>query len=347
MDRWTASFMVRSRRRRPAWKPLAAFFSRLIRRCRGTAVFTRMEALPVLLPSLLGHPEQALDHPLLLPLVDDGVAQVALAPAGLVRVEVLLPGVVPADLALLRDLEALADAFVRLDLRHGASRSGGTGIPPPPRVRSGAFYGAPATSPRKRPRRPRRGDEPEEATNRRRRLLLRHQASHALALDEGRALHLGDVLEGEGEAVHDPAAHLDVGELPAPEHHVDLDLVPLHEELAGPAELHVEVVLVGLGAEADLLDLHGVGLLPALLLLLLPLVLVLPVIHDLRHGRPGVRGDLHEVEPSLPRHPHRPVGRHDADLLALMVDEANLADADPLVHAGLVRHARSRHLPPW
>ena len=43
--------------------------------------------------------------------------------------------------------------------------------------------------------------------------------------------------------------------------------------------------------------------------------------------------NLHEVEPTLLRHGERLLGRHDAELLALIIDDPHLWDTDHLVHA--------------
>ena len=68
--------------------------------------------------------------------------------------------------------------------------------------------------------------------------------------------------------VHDPAAFLDVGQLPATEEHVDQHLVLVLQELACPVDLDPDVLVAGLGTDPDLLDLDLM-----LLLLGLPLLL--------------------------------------------------------------------------
>src|SRR6185369_14140464 len=84
---------------------------------------------------------------------------------------------------------------------------------------------------------------------------------------------------------------------------------------------------------AQLLDLDLVLIAAARLLLLLLLVLVLPEVHDAAHRGPLVRGDLDEVELLVQRQGEG-VGRlHDAELLVVLVDDADLADADVVVDA--------------
>ena len=65
---------------------------------------------------------------------------------------------------------------------------------------------------------------------------------------------------------------------------------------------------------------------------LLFLVLVIPEVHDSADRRDcAVGDDLDQVEPLLPGDGQRLLGRHDAELLAGVVDDANFAHADPLV----------------
>ena len=63
------------------------------------------------------------------------------------------------------------------------------------------------------------------------------------------------------------------------------------------------------------------------------LVLVLPVVHHLHHGRPRVRCHLDQVQTPLRRAVAGLVDGNDADLLAVVGDEPYGADADLLVDA--------------
>ena len=111
-----------------------------------------------------------------------------------------------------------------------------------------------------------------------------------------------------------------------------LDLVAVFEEAAGVLRLEVEVVVVRVGAEADLFELDLVGLLALLLLLLLLLVAELPEVHNLGYGRVRIGGYLDEVEAA-------PLGEFEgcADfvdaVLALRVHDAHAVGADLVVDA--------------
>src|SRR5581483_1894965 len=115
----------------------------------------------------------------------------------------------------------------------------------------------------------------------------------------------------------------------------DLDLVAMLEEAADVSALGLVVMGVDLRPELLLLD-HGEHLVAARLAgLLRALVLELAVVHELADGRPGLRGDLDEVEIRFPGQPQRVVDAHDADLLTVRPDEAYLGHPDPVVDARL------------
>ena len=141
--------------------------------------------------------------------------------------------------------------------------------------------------------------------------------------------------------VDDPPALLDVLQLAAAEQHVDQHLVLVLQELAGLVDLGVDVVVAGLGADADLLQL---------------------LLVDLRSWSPcatagsGTCRSPGSCRPAAARwRPPRP-GRgwprgpspgpgtvgHDAELLAVGADQADGADADLLVdpRAAVVRRLR-------
>src|SRR5262249_38633808 len=105
------------------------------------------------------------------------------------------------------------------------------------------------------------------------------------------------------------------------------------EEALDVLLLELVVVLVDLGPELDLLDLDHLLVLSRLARALLLLVLVLAEIHDSANRRHGGGRDFDEVEAFLLRNGQRLGRRHDAQLLAVVVDDANFAHANPFVHA--------------
>jgi hypothetical protein len=96
-----------------------------------------------------------------------------------------------------------------------------------------------------------------------------------------------------------------------------------------------------LGAQLHLADRHLLLVLARRLLSLLLLVLVLRVVEHADDRRFRGRRDLDEIEIGRARTLERLRGRHDADLLALLVDQANLRHADPVVDASRVPLGRA------
>ncbi len=96
--------------------------------------------------------------------------------------------------------------------------------------------------------------------------------------------------------------------------------------------LELVVVLVGARPQLDLLD-PGALLVPALLVhLLVEVVQVLAIVHDLANGRLGGGGDFDQVESLFPGPFQGFLGRHEAHLLAGVVNQADFPDPNPFVH---------------
>ncbi len=123
--------------------------------------------------------------------------------------------------------------------------------------------------------------------------------------------------------------------LPPPEHDRDLDLRALVEEANDVALLRLVVVDRDLRPELDLLDVDLGLVLPRELRLLLLLVAVLAVVHDLGDRRIRLGGDLDEVESLRLGVCEGVFRRLDAELRAVVVDQADAWHADVLVDPGL------------
>src|SRR5512139_1876841 len=226
--------------------------------------------------------------------------------------DVALPGLGPLDPARPGRAEPLVRAPVRLHLRH---------------LLSLLF-----------PRRHGRGRRPGAPPHR---LFLVHRRGddghHRLPLHLRRGLDLRDVRDRLRDVLqHLEAALGRVRQLPSPEPDGHLHLVPLLQEAADVLELRVQVVLLGLGADLDLLDLDDRLLLPRLLLPLALDVLELPVIHDPAHRRGGHRGHLHQVQVHGAGALERLRGVHDAELFPLGAHQAHLRHLDLLVDSGFL-----------
>ena len=142
-----------------------------------------------------------------------------------------------------------------------------------------------------------------------------------------------DVLE---QALEQRPAALGVGLLAAAEHDRHLDLVAVAQEALDVTLLGLVVVVGDLRAQLDLAHVDLLLVLAGGLRLLLLLVLVLRVIEQPGDRRARVRRHLDQVEIALGGHRQGLVGLDDADLAAVLVDQADLGDADALVDPRLV-----------
>src|SRR5918995_514818 len=106
------------------------------------------------------------------------------------------------------------------------------------------------------------------------------------------------------------------------------------EEAFDMAALGLVVVLGDLRPELDLADVDLLLVLARGLQLLVLLVLVLRVVQDAADGRLGVRRHLDEVEVAVHRLLQRFLRAHDPHLLAVLVDEPDLGNADAVVDPG-------------
>jgi hypothetical protein len=113
----------------------------------------------------------------------------------------------------------------------------------------------------------------------------------------------------------------------------------LNRRLAFAQESH-SLVLLGLivmlihgHRELDLLDDDDLLLLARGAVALVFFVEIFAVVLDLADRRDGVGGDLYQVEGALASHLEGFEGGHDAELLAVFVDDADFTGADALIGA--------------
>src|SRR5579862_1204770 len=129
------------------------------------------------------------------------------------------------------------------------------------------------------------------------------------------------------------AAQALAGHFPAPEKDGGLHLVAFIQEAQHVVLFGLIVVLVHVDAELHFLDGDGFLVLFGLALLLFLLVEKFAVIHDAANRRLGSGRDLHQVKILGTGHLERLERRHDADLLAFVVNHAHFAGANALIHA--------------
>ena len=124
-----------------------------------------------------------------------------------------------------------------------------------------------------------------------------------------------------------------VGVLAATELERKAHLVSFTEELANLAQLVLQVTDIRTGMELDFLHLRSLLSLALLLGLDGFLVAEFPVVHDLAHGRLGVWGNLHQIEPLTFSQALSLIRRHNAEHLTVCVKNAHRRHADLVVYA--------------
>jgi hypothetical protein len=140
-----------------------------------------------------------------------------------------------------------------------------------------------------------------------------------------------------GQAIGDPAharqGHIGVEAFAAAHQHGELHPVAAFEELFGLLDFDFQVVIVGVGPQAEFLELL---LVDVLLLLFVLAVLLLAEVHDFADRGSLGRGDLHEIHIDLAGHAEGLQGSDDADLVVLVVDEADLRHPDSFIDPELL-----------
>jgi hypothetical protein len=130
--------------------------------------------------------------------------------------------------------------------------------------------------------------------------------------------------------------------LAAAKAHLDFDFVPVFQETTRCSDAHLQIVLVGPWPQPHLLDLRHV-----LVLLCVPCAFVLleaelAQVSDATHWRICCGGHFDQVEPGLLSTSQRFIERNDTDLLAVLVDDADLGGANLAVGARTGGNRRAR-----
>jgi hypothetical protein len=132
-----------------------------------------------------------------------------------------------------------------------------------------------------------------------------------------------------------------VRKLTPAEEHRHLDFVAVFEELDRALGLGVDVMLADLRPEPNLLELDDLLVLAGLPLLLGLLVLEAAIVEQPADRRDDIGGYLDQVEVLRLGQLERLEGRQDTELLAILADKSNLANADSLVDAKILANGRS------
>ena len=114
-----------------------------------------------------------------------------------------------------------------------------------------------------------------------------------------------------------------------------LDLVAGVEKLRCLPTFSFKIVIIDLGPDPDLFELNDVLITSGLPFLPALLVSKFPVIHQPANGRNGIRRHFDEIKATFPRHIKRFASRHNSNLRALVINQPDLANPNPLVNASL------------
>src|SRR5262249_13623052 len=110
------------------------------------------------------------------------------------------------------------------------------------------------------------------------------------------SLHDAELSQLAYQPLEQPPAEIGMCDFPPPECHGRFDLVPLLEKPHGVIPLEAIVMLVGVGAELHLFQLHDVLLPLGFVLALFLLVGILAVVDDLRDRRIGGGRNQYQVQ---------------------------------------------------
>lgn len=124
--------------------------------------------------------------------------------------------------------------------------------------------------------------------------------------------------------------------LTATELELNAHFVPFGQEVFGMDDF--DVVIVGINPDTEFHFLHFATLLVlvSFFLVLLLNVLVFAVVDDLAHRRVCIRRDLHKIQPALFSDTDRLVGRHDTELMPVLLDHAHFRRTNALIDPSLI-----------
>jgi hypothetical protein len=155
----------------------------------------------------------------------------------------------------------------------------------------------------------------------------------AATFGAGGPLDVAAVGEAIGNPAHTGQGHVGVEPFAAAHHHGELDPVAAFEELPGLLDFDVQVVVIGVGPQAEFLELL---LVDVLFLFFVLAVLLLTEVHDAADRGSLGRGDLDEVHIDFAGHAKGLQGGDDADLGPLVVDQTDLRYANPFIDPDLL-----------
>lgn len=152
---------------------------------------------------------------------------------------------------------------------------------------------------------------------------------------------MGNIHTGFDNPLEHRAARFWMDDFTATKGNDEPNLISFFKKSANVPDLEVVVVIIRLGTELDLFDLDDGRALLRVIRLFRLLILKLAVVHNTTDRGHGLRRDLDEIESLFFRQTQRFVGRHDAELAAIVADHAHFRYADTTVDAIRILRGRS------
>lgn len=179
------------------------------------------------------------------------------------------------------------------------------------------------------------GGSPQRAKPRLFCRLGRDEHSHASAFHFGRLIHDANLGAGIPEPVQQSSSQLGMGHFPAAEADRNLDLIAALQKAYRLVNLGLKVMRIDIHRHPDFLDLHCFLVLSRFFFPFGLLIAVLAVIHDPADVGRSLGGDIHKVQALFNRQSERLPGWHNAQLVAVSINDADFLFTDFLVNQHL------------
>ena len=166
-------------------------------------------------------------------------------------------------------------------------------------------------------------------------LLLHQQHRESVSLDAGTVFDLGNIGKFGGHFVQDFLSALFTGHLATNKHQGCLDAVAFLDEPPRRINFRLKVMLIDIGAKANLFDLDNMLFFAIVLVLFGQFVAVLAVVNNFTDGWSRGRCDFHKVEAGdFCRLKRFQIGDY-SDLFAVGADKTDLWRDDLVIDAGI------------
>src|SRR5579872_7439822 len=160
-----------------------------------------------------------------------------------------------------------------------------------------------------------------------RHLTRREDHEHVLAFEPRFAFDRRNRAHVFRHAIEQPASEHRIRDLATAKHDRDFYLAAVHEEPFGHSCFDLVIVSLDLRSQLDFSELEIALLLASVFIFFRLFVFQSSVIADPADGWSRRRRDFDQVEAALSREGERVLGRHDAELCPVIVDDADATDS--------------------